>query len=123
MYDMKVDAESEAVRVKISGPVNQKVRAGILVGISNQLGMTGYSRVLMDVTKSILDPDEPVTSAYDLVSFMKKIGFSQDVRVALVYSAGDVYRMYFETVSNLEGLNVKVFREYEDAETWLGAGR
>jgi len=118
-FEVKVDCEKECLRVYVTGLLSCQTRSNVFVGISNQLSVTGYKKVIIDVTESSIDDDDPVCDAHDLVRFMKKIGFGPDVKLAFIYADSETHRQYFETICFIEGLKLKYFRKAGAAEHWV----
>ena len=118
-YKIERDEVKRLVRVNVFGPLGQDVRIQVLMEVFNVLTQFGYSSVLVDVREVKIDPDEPVSNAHELVDFMKRIGFKPDVKMAFVYSESVIHRKYFETVSNMQGLNIKYAESHDQAYEWL----
>lgn len=118
-YKSEFDSENEIINVKVNCLLDQGVRKEILLAVASQLLVSGFSRVIIDLTESTFNPDEPMVGAFDLTNFMRSIGIKQNVRLAFIYSEAEKHRKYFENVAQSDGFNLQYFKSLNKAIEWL----
>ncbi len=118
-YSLEADSQQQTIKVKVSGLLNQQIRKEILSAVANQLIITQFSRVIVDLTKSSFNPAEPITGALDLTNYMRILGIQPHVKFAFVYLDSESHRKYFETVAQIDGFNLRYFKNYAEATAWL----
>ncbi len=117
--DLEIDSENRLIKFQVTCLLTQDIRKEILLSIANQLMITKYSRVLIDLTDSSFNPNEPMVGAMALTKFMETIGIQPHVKIAFVYSEAETHRKYFERVAGLEGFNLRYFKNRNKAFKWL----
>ena len=118
-YKLFVDDYKEIIRLKVVTVLSQEQRVRILTSILNLVTEYGYNKILMDMSESGVDSDEPVTNVFELVDFMHRLGFKPETKMAFVYSSGEMHRKIFETAACLQRLKIKYFKSFDEAERWL----
>lgn len=118
-YELTLDLKQQAIRVKVICLLNQEIRKEILAAVADQARKSGFSKVLVDVTKSTFDPAEPMVNALDLIRYMRSLGLPADVKLAFIYADSERHRKYFESVAQMEGFNIRYFKDGKEAEEWL----
>jgi len=79
-----------------------------------------YSRLLLDVRQSVFGPNEQQTDALQIVNMMRRIGFSENDRIALLQQGNDHRRLFFEKIATVDGFDLKYFTDQSEAIFWLG---
>jgi len=118
-YDIEIDSKNKIIKVKATCLLNQDVRKEILLAVAGQLGISYFSRVIIDLTESTFNPDEMMVGAIELTNFMRSIGIKSHVKFAFIYSEAESHRKYFENVAQLDGFNLRYFRSFNEALEWL----
>jgi len=118
-FTIESDSKKQVVEVKVSGLLNQKIRKEILLTVAGQLRINNFSKVIIDVTASVFDPDETMIGAWDLANYIRDIGVNPKVRWAFIYKDGESHRKYFEKVAEKEGLSIRYFKNRNNALEWL----
>lgn len=118
-YDIEIDSNNKIIKVNVTGLLNQDVRKEILLALAIQLEVINFSRVIIDVTESTFNPAEPILGALELTNFMRSIGIKSHVKIAFIYSEAENHRKYFENVAQLDGFNLKYFKNLDEASEWL----
>jgi hypothetical protein len=70
-YDLELDSKNQTIKAKVTCLLNQDLRKEILFAVANQLGITGFSRVVIDLTESTFNLDEPMVGAFDLTNIFE----------------------------------------------------
>ena len=118
-YDIELDSKNKTIKIKVTCLLNQDVRKEILLTVASQLGIRGFSKVIIDLTGSTFNPDEPMVGALDLTIYMRNIGIKPHVKFAFIYSEAENHRKYFENVAQSNGFNIRYFTSLNEATTWL----
>ena len=119
-YSLEISSDSQTITVKVTCLLNQDIRKEILLDIACQLARNDLSKVIIDLTESTFNPDEPMVGAMDLTDYMRSIGIGPDARFAFVYSEAESHRKYFEHIAQLDGFNIRYFKDMDAAVAWLG---
>jgi len=118
-YEIKVKSETGTIHVKINCVLDQEMRARIILGVLNQMSLAGSRKIMVDVTEAAIDDSEPMSNMHDVLDYMMKLGLSPDMRIAFVYSNSETHRMYFQTISHMEGYAIRYFKDIEEASKWM----
>ena len=118
-YNIELDSKNQTIKVKVTCLLNQDIRKEILLAVTSQLDMSGFSRVIIDLTESTFNPGESMVGALDLTNFMRSIGIKPHIKFAFIYSEAESHRKYFENVAQSDGFNLQYFKNFNDAEAWL----
>lgn len=118
-YALELDSKYKTIKVKVTCLLNQNVRKEILLAVASQLEVSGFSKVIIDLTESTFNPAEPMVGALDLTNYIRSIGIKAHVKFAFIYSEAESHRKYFENVAQLGGFNIKYFKSLNEATTWL----
>jgi hypothetical protein len=118
-YDLELDSKNQTIKAKVTCLLNQDIRKEILLAVANQIGITGFSRVAIDLTESTFNLDEPMVGAFELTNFMRSLGIKPHVKFAFIYSDAESHRKYFENIAQFDGYNLQYFKSHSTATTWL----
>jgi len=119
-YCLDIDDDNKIVKATATGLLNLVKRKEMLRSIQQILTSTGFLNVIIDLQETRLDPDEPVSGAFELIAYMKEIGFSPDVKLAFIALVNEYHRDYFEEFAKRGGFSIRYFQTSEDALVWLG---
>ncbi|MFC1868991.1 hypothetical protein ACFL0H_12780 [Thermodesulfobacteriota bacterium] len=118
-YALELDSKYQIIKVKVTCLLNQEVRKNILLEVASQLSVSNFSRVIIDLTESTFNPAEPMVGAIDLTNYMRNIGIQPHVKFAFIYSDAETHRKYFENVAQIDGFNLRYFKNFNEATAWL----
>ena len=118
-FVIEPDSKNQIIRVKTACLLTQDKRKLILLEITRQLNITGFSKVMIDLTESSFNPDEPMTGALELTNFLRSLGIQPHVKFAFIYSGAESHRKYFENVAQSDGFNLRYFNSLNKAVLWL----
>ena len=120
--ELQVIRASEFIRIGTHGRLDLAASKAILTELAGACRRRGVNRALLDVRDARPGPT-PVLSHEDLVALVgtfRESGFSQQQRLAILYSADPHQRArMFAFLSALRGWSVRAFGDYETALDWL----
>jgi hypothetical protein len=121
-YDYKIEDRQQYIRVEISGkrtPGNELEDIAPIWSEATQTCRERKINKLLAVLK--LTGTMSIIASYNVVKFADRIGWSRELRVALVDLGGvpDRNNLFTETVAVNRGYQLKVFRDEQEALTWL----
>jgi len=121
-YNLKVIPISEFLRSDVSGIVDLKASRELLKGLVEICAKENLDRILIDGrdARSYASTVDVWTLANDLGT----LGLSREYRVAVLNRPKDDFdRMAFlELCATNRGYQVRAFRDFEEAFSWLTAG-
>lgn len=118
-YSICNDSDKQIINIKVTCLLNQDIRKKILAEIVHLVYSSGFQRVLIDLTESSFNEDEPMTGALELTTHMMTIGISPQTKIAFIFSEAEYHRKYFESVASTTGFNLRYFRDQDAARNWL----
>lgn len=118
-FHIEPDPEKRMIRVRANGLLTQKVRKEILIAVAGHLKMMHFSKVIIDLTASTFQADEPMIGALELTTFLNKIGIGHNIKLAFLYRDAESHRKFFEQIAQSAGYNLRYFKSAVEAETWL----
>ena len=121
-YDYKIEDRQQYIWVEISGARTPGKELEDIVPIWSEATHTCREKKnnkLLAVLK--LTGKMSIIASYNVVKFADRIGWSRDLQVALVDlgEEPDQNNLFTETVAVNRGYQLKVFRNEQDALTWL----
>ena len=96
-----------------------ELRQQLLSGALLALHEKNFTRLLIDVTRSTFAPAESITDAFQVITFMRSLGFTPDIRIAFLQQGQDPRRQFFENAAQTDGFLLKYFNERDQALHWL----
>jgi len=115
-FDLKLDRQEQTVKVEVTCQLNQELRKGILLAIAYQLGISGFPKVIIDLSGSTFNTTEPMLGALELTTYMRAIGIKPHVKFAFVYSEIESHRKYFKKIAQSDGFHLQYFKSLNEAE-------
>lgn len=118
-YELSADLERGFVHLRYSGVVGVDERLQARMDTFDLIREQGYHRTLVETQNSNI-----VMSREDIVRFatsFKEIELPENYHVATVIKPGDDVDTLVEMVASIDGLNIKVFLDPEEAIDWLTA--
>jgi hypothetical protein len=124
--ELEIIRAGEFIRLGANGYLDLEASHNILRQLANACRLRGINQALLDVrdvhpgTMPMLAPDDLVS----LVSAFREVGFSDEQRLALLYTDDPHFRArMFAFLSAQHGWNVRTFSDFEDALLWLSQGQ
>ncbi len=118
-YTIDTQSAPDILKLSVKETLTQALRKEILAVVATQLKVRQVTRVMIDLTRADFNPKEPMVGAWELVNYMKTLGIDETVRFAFLYDDAEEHRKYFENLAQMDGLNLRYFRDYIDAHVWL----
>ncbi|MBA5865606.1 MAG: hypothetical protein GDA67_02790 [Nitrospira sp. CR1.3] len=121
-YSLRVIPISEFLRTDVSGVVDLKASRELLKGLMDICMRENLDRILIDGREA--QSQASTVDVWTLANDLGSLGMSREYRVAVLNRPKDEFdRMAFlELCATNRGYQLKAFREFEDAFTWLTAG-
>ena len=120
--ELQVIRASEFIRVGTHGQLDLPASKAVLAELAGACRRRGVDRALLDI-RDVRPGPVPVFSPQDLaelVDTFRQIGFTQEQRLAVLYSADPHKRArMFAFLGTLRGWCVRAFGDYEAALDWL----
>jgi len=118
-YAIERDDKEKAINVKMTGLLGPAIRKEVLSVIANEVKITNYFKVMIDVTEATFDPQEPVLNALALIDHIRSLGIEIRVKFAFIYKDAEMQRKFFANMAQSKGINIKYFTEFNAAKKWL----
>ncbi len=118
-HELKIDHERGFVHLRYTGVVAVEERVQARTNVFDTIKETGFHRSLVETQDSSI-----TMSREDIIRFatsFKEIEFPKNYHVATVIKPGDDVDTLVEMVASIDGLNIKVFLEPDEAIDWLTA--
>lgn len=118
-YDVYADLERCFVHLHYTGVIDLETRLKAREEVFSLCKKHKLSRTLVETQDSNI-----VMSVEDITRFgtsFKSIGLPQGYHVATVIAPGDQASPLLEIVASIDGLNIKIFLNKDDAVHWLSA--
>ena len=120
-------SDLEIIKVTVSGTLTQDERKEILSKAVSELNTNGYHRLLIDITGSKVSQDYRIRTinTFDMVNSIKKIEKKNHAKIALLSTnLLEDNRELFVKLAQFSGKSdMKHFRNYDEAITWLLGGK
>ena len=118
-YNITHLPQFQTVAITAEGVLNEEIRKEIFITAAFELNKAGYRRLLIDVVQAVIAPEEPLTGALALVSFMKQLSLPKHTKMALFYKNEAEHRKFFESAAQMEGFDLQYFMDRDEAIAWL----
>ena len=123
--ELQIIRASEFIRMGVQGGVDLASSREILRQLASACRKRGIDQALLDL-RGLQPGATPLLSTDDLASLVnafREIGFSEQQRLAVLYSTDPHYgARIFAFISTLRGWNVRATDDFEDALLWLSKG-
>ena len=123
--ELQIIRASEFIRVGAQGHLDLAASREILRLLAGACWRRGIDRALLDL-RALHPGPVPRLTPGDLAALVKafcEMGFSDKLRLALLYSADPHHRArQFAFMTTLRGWNVKASKDFEEALLWLSQG-
>lgn len=123
--ELQIIRAQEFIRLGARGHFDMKASKAVLAQLGAACWKRGINQALLDLRalqpgpKAVFSPNDLVT----LVNTFCKVGFTHDLRLALLYGSDPHHRArLFAFIAKLRGWKVQAFDDFEAAVTWLSAG-
>jgi hypothetical protein len=120
--DLQVIRASEFVKVASTGSFDLDASKATLATIAHACRKRGVRNAILDL-RAFQPGPKPVFSPGDLIELVNTfhdVGFTQDLRLAVLYKADPFKRArLFAFVSTLHHYQVQAFHDFEEALLWL----
>lgn len=118
--DLEIIRASEFLRMGSHGEFDLAASCALLAKLARACRLRGIHRALIDVRQSRA-PLTP-TEIAALVNAFHEIGFTRDLRLAILHSGDPSHRARtFAFLSRMRGWMVRAFGDFEEAIYWLSA--
>lgn len=118
--ELEIIKASEFIRLGGHGEFDLAASCGVLATIAQACRKRGIHRALIDARNARAQLSDTEIAA--LVNVFREIGFSRDLRLAILHAPERHYRpRLFASLSRLKGWNVKAFSDFEQSLSWLSA--
>jgi len=121
-YNLKVIPISEFLRSDVTGVVDLKASRELLKGLVEICEKENLDRILIDGREA--SSSASTVDVWTLANDLGTLGLSREYRVAVLNRPKDDFdRMAFlELCATNRGYQLRAFRDFEEAFTWLTAG-
>lgn len=103
--------------------INTVVAEEMVINTGTALAESGFKRCFFDLSDTEVDP---VQSMIEMVAFARvfeRAGISKSVKLAALYTSGDAPRLSLEEGTMLLGIQLKHFKDRDEALDWLCPAR
>ena len=124
--ELQIIRASEFIRLGAQGRLNLAASREILKLLARACWLRGINQALLDL-RDVRPGATPMLTPKDLTALVNafcKMGFSDQLRLAVLYSA-DPHRgaRQFALMTTKRGWNVKASEDFEEALSWLSQGQ
>lgn len=120
--DLEIIRAKEFIRLGATGHFDLNASKEVLVLLARACRKRGLEHAVLDLRQLQLAA-KPMLTAEDLlqlVNTFNEVGFSRDLRLAILYRADPHHRArLFSFVGSLHGWKIRAFGDFEHALTWL----
>ena len=116
--EYSITADEEFLRVQVSGRDTDRPPSDVCAVVLQESKKSGRPRILIELDQKF--PLSP-TSQYQLVTNLRKIGFTADERIALVHRTPEAQNanQFVNLLARNHGVTVRNFNSVEPAKKWL----
>ena len=118
-YTVKREPDIQAVVLEVSGFIDTDLAEEMIFASGWALNVSGFKRVLFDVSTVEIDPDQTMTGMFMLSDVFLKANIKKSVRIAALYVGDGKLQSHLEKAVSDKGFNIKHFNNREDALSWL----
>jgi hypothetical protein len=122
--ELQIIRAQEFIKLGAKGHFDMKASKAVLAQLAAACWKRGINQALLDL-RALHPGSKPVFSPNDLVTLVNtfcKVGFTHDLRLALLYGSDPHHRArLFAFIAKLRGWKVQAFDEFEQAVLWLSA--
>ena len=115
--DFRIAIEGGIIRVELRGLADYEFVRDMLIQVGELASSTQHDKLLFDLRQT--DYRNAVVTTIRHVEEAEEVGLGPSFRVALVGLAEDPMLQYVEDVSVNRGLQVRAFRDGQEAVDWL----
>lgn len=123
--ELQIIRASEFIRLGAQGQLDLAASREMLRQLARACWLRGINQALLDL-REVQSRSTPMLTPRDLAVLVKafcKMGFSDKLRLAVLYSADPHRRArQFASMTTLRGWNVKASENFEEALFWLSQG-
>ena len=120
-------SDLEIIKITVSGKQTQDTRKDIFSEAVSMLNTEGYQKLLVDATGSKVSKSDKARTihTFDMVDSIKKIETTNHIQIAVLNPEREADgRKDFEKLAQFMGkVQMKHFRNYDEAITWLLGGK
>ena len=118
-YSIKKDLNIHAIVVEATGMINTVVAKEMVMSAGIALNESGLKRCLFDLSNTEVDPEQTMIGMIVFSQVFESAGISKSVRMAALYTSGGDPRLYLEEGTKLLGIQLKHFKDRDEALNWL----
>jgi len=122
--ELQIIRAQEFIKLGAKGHFDMKASKAVLAQLAAACWKRGINQALLDL-RALQPGPKPVFSPNDLVTLVNtfcKVGFTHDLRLALLYGSDPHHRArLFAFIAKLRGWKVQAFDNFEAAVLWLSA--
>ena len=120
-------ADLEIIKITVLGKQNQDTRKEILSKAVSMLNTEGYQKLLVDATGSKVSKNDSARTVhtFDMVNSIKKIERKNQIQIAVLNKdrEDDGHKDFAKLAQFMGKLQMKHFKNYDEAITWLLGGK
>ena len=118
-YSINKDLTISAIVVEATGIINTVVAKEMVISTGIALNESGLKRCFFDLSKTEVDPEQTMIGMIVFSQVFERAGISKSVKIAALYTSGEGPRLYLEEGTKLLGIQLKHFKDREEALNWL----
>ena len=84
IYEFRKIPDTQILEVKLQGTLSTELRKQVLHEASIKLNNNGYSKLLVDILETTINPNQLSFDAFPLVNVLKKYGFHPPKKLAFL---------------------------------------
>jgi hypothetical protein len=116
-YEIKYDAETECLMCHMSGEFHTTELPEFASKVVALLDKHSCVRILSDLRE--VDLRLSMGDLYYIPKLVTEAGVKHNVKRAIVFSKDAEYYEFLKTVSDNRGQFVRVFTDFDEAQTWI----
>jgi hypothetical protein len=118
-YTVKKEPGIQTVVIEVSGFINTNIGEEMILAAGCALNLSGFKRVLFDVSKVEIDPNQTMTGMFMFSEVFIKANIKKSVRIAALNVGDGKLQLHLEKAVSANGFNIKHFNNRDEALSWL----
>ena len=116
---VKKEPDVQTVIIEVSGFINTNIADEMIFAAGYALNLSGFKRVLFDVSKVEIDPNQTMTGMFMLSDVFIKANIKKTVKIAALFVDDGKLQLHLENAVSAKGFNIKHFNNRDEALSWL----
>ena len=118
-YTVNKEPDLQTIVIEVRGFINTNIADEMILAAGYALNLSGFKRVLFDVSKVEIDPNQTMTGMFMFSDVFIKANIKKSVRIAALVVGDGKLQLHLENAVSAKGFNIKHFNNRDEALNWL----